>query len=74
MIIDTENMTIQQMRDAAKAKIAKAQAAMTIAQAELRAVQEICQHPNSERWVHHDYGGGSSSEFECKDCGKRTST
>lgn len=66
-------MSIQERRLLANQAIRDAEGELVIARAKLAAVQASCAHPNAKEWTHYDYSGGSSREFECPDCGKRSS-
>lgn len=42
--------------------------------AEMKYIQDLCDHPNKDEWTNGHYDGSTSFNIECPDCGYRSST
>ena len=65
---------ILERRDEIESRLEEAEGVVIAIQGELTALQHVCRHPNAKTWTAGDYGGGSTTYFECPDCGKETAT
>lgn len=64
---------IQRKREDIEERLRHHDAHRKIIEAEKKALQHICEHPNLEKWTDSGWGRMPSQEEKCPDCGYRKS-
>jgi len=62
--------SIKKRHDDIARRLKEHDAARKLIEAEMMALQHVCDHKNVKEWNHHDYGGGCDHHWVCQDCGK----